>query len=205
MWYLKDYLLTIVLAGALSGLAGCEESIKIDPEPVNQMEQNLPVEGITPSEARAPDEPNAPVEKIITAVEIDSSPGPVADNNLCFACHVNFRKETLVSVHAMANVGCTRCHGASDAHRSDEDTITPPDVMHPRAKIKTFCMSCHTEDSINVPAHKTVMAEADPLKASCTNCHGEHRLNYRTRVWDKTTRSLIKDGRVLRLSDDFIE
>lgn len=212
MWNLKVFFQTVVLAGVLSGLIGCEQNIKTGPDPVSETQESHPVaEAATVNEAVAvpemtPGEPNSQEETIITAVELDSpTSGPVADNNLCFACHVNFKKETLTSVHAMANVGCSRCHGASDAHRSDEDTITPPDVMFPKAKVRVFCMSCHTEESINIPDHKTAMAEADPIKACCTDCHGEHRLNYRTRVWDKITRSLIKDSRVLRLSDDFVE
>jgi hypothetical protein len=58
---------------------------------------------------------------------------------------------------------------------------------------------------MNIPAHKSIIEEVDPLKACCTNCHGEHRLNYRTREWDKVTRSLIKDRSVRRLSDEIFE
>ena len=138
-------------------------------------------------------------------MELESPPGPIADNSLCHTCHVNFIKEALVSVHARANIGCARCHGASNAHRSDEDTITPPDIMFPKARIKSFCLGCHTEDSLNIPAHETMLTETDPLNACCTDCHGEHRLDYRTRKWDKVTRNLIKDQRVRRLSDDMLQ
>ena len=205
MWYWKDFILAILLVGVLTGLMGCEENIKTDPEAVNRTQENLPAEETLPAEERIPVEPNTPEEEIITAVELDPTPGPVADNNLCFACHVNFKKETLTAIHAQANVGCMRCHGPSVAHGADEDTITPPDVMFPKATIKLFCMSCHTDDAIDIPVHKSVMAEGDPLEACCTDCHGEHRLNYRTRKWDKIKRNLIKDERVRRLSDEMFE
>lgn len=209
--HLKDLIIALVLTGASISLIGCEETIKADPDPVTQTEESLsveqtnPVEEITPTEERIPLELNSQEELIVTAVELDPTPGPIADNSLCLTCHLNFKKETLTLIHAQANIGCARCHGASDAHRLDEDTVTPPDVMFPKDKIKFFCMSCHTEDLINIPLHKTVMAEGEPVKAGCTDCHGEHRLNYRTRKWDKVTRNLIKDERVRKLSDEMFE
>lgn len=204
--HLKDFLRAMVLAGTVSGLIGCEEEQRIEPKPVLETKQNSPVKESTPAEEKTTaDEQTSQEEQIITAVEIDSPPGPVADNNLCFACHVNFKKEALTSIHAQANIGCTRCHGTSIAHCSDENTLTPPDVMFPKAKIKSFCSDCHTGDSMHIPAHESVIAEPDPLKACCTDCHGEHRLNYRTRQWDKITRNLIKDRSVRRLSDEIFE
>ena len=199
---LKDCITVVVLTGTWMGLTGCEETVKTDPKPVNQTLDSRPAEESFLAEEMAPAEPNSQVEKIITAVEPDSSPGSVANNNLCFACHMNLKKETLTMVHAQANIGCTQCHGASDAHRVDEDTITPPDVMFPLEKIGSFCTGCHTEDSMNVPAHQAVTTGLNPSTESCTDCHGQHRLKYRTRKWDKTTRNLIKDQRVRRLSDE---
>ena len=35
----------------------------------------------------------------------------------------------MVAVHAKENVGCMKCHGASRAHRNDEDNVTAPDKM----------------------------------------------------------------------------
>lgn len=202
---LKDFLPAVALAGLISGLIGCEVENRAEPEPLLRTGEDRPVEESTPTEEKTLGEQSPQVEEIIPAVELDLLPGPVADNTLCFACHVNFMKESLTSVHAQANVGCAQCHGASDAHRSDEDTITPPDIMFPKAKIKSFCLGCHGGDSMNIPAHKPVIAEADPLKGCCTDCHGEHRLNYRTRKWDKITRNLIKDRSVRRLSDEIFE
>ncbi|MFC1633685.1 hypothetical protein ACFL5Z_02490 [Planctomycetota bacterium] len=202
---MKDCVLAIMLAGAISGLIGCEEETRTDPELVLQMEEDNPVVESPPVEEEIPVEPPSQVKEVINAVELESSPSPVADNSLCHACHINLMKEVLASVHAQANIGCTRCHGASNAHRSDEDTTTPPDIMFPKAKIMSFCSECHTGDSINIPAHKTMLTETDPLKACCTDCHGEHRLNYRTRKWDKNTRNLIRDQRVRRLNDEMLE
>ena len=205
MKHLRDCLLVVVLAGVSCEFIGCEEESRTGLKPSLQNEDNNPVEPNIPDEVKTPEEQRPQEEEIVTAVELDLPPGPVADNNLCFACHVNFKKETLTTGHARANIGCARCHGGSIAHLSDEDTITPPDVMFPRAGIKAFCMDCHPADSMNTPVHKATLAEADPLKACCTDCHGEHRLSYRTRKWDKITRTLIKDQRVRRLTDDVLE
>jgi hypothetical protein len=204
--HLRESLLAIVVTGASVGLIGCEEEIRTDPEPILQAEESRSVEESPSAEARASTGENTQgVNQSHPAMELDSSPGPVADNSRCYVCHVNFKDEVLTKVHAQAAIGCTRCHGDSDGHRSDEDNITPPDVMFPKVKIKSFCTSCHDKNTLSIPAHKSVIAEMDPLKACCTECHGEHRLNYRTRKWDKTTRNLIKDERVLRLSDEMLE
>ncbi|MBN2315299.1 MAG: cytochrome c3 family protein [Sedimentisphaerales bacterium] len=203
MRHLKEYFIAVVLTGTWISLAGCEETVKTDPKSVNQTLESRPGEESTLTGEKTGVEPNSQNEKTITVVKSDSSSGRVADNNLCFACHVNLKKETLTIVHAQANIGCIQCHGASEAHRLDEDTITPPDVMFPVDKVKSFCLSCHPEDSMNIPAHQAVASEINPSTKSCTDCHGEHRLKYRTRKWDKTTRNLIKDQRVRRLSDEF--
>lgn len=203
MRHLKDYIIVVLFVVSWIGLTGCEESIQNDSKSVNPSLESRPVEDATPREEKVVVEPNSQIEIVITTAELDSSPTPVADNSLCFACHVNLKKETLTTVHTQANIGCIQCHGASEAHRRDEDTITPPDVMFPKDKIKSFCMGCHTEDSMSVQAHQNVATELNPLSRACTDCHGEHRLTYRTRKWDKATRNLIKDQRVRRLSDEF--
>jgi len=136
--------------------------------------------------------------------ELDPPAGPVADNSRCYVCHVNYESEALTLVHARADVGCQDCHGASDAHCSDEDNITPPDTMFAEDKIKSFCMGCHTKEKIDIAVHASVMAETDPKNARCTACHGEHRLAHRTRRWDKLTRELIKDDGV-RMTEEMLE
>lgn len=122
--------------------------------------------------------------------------GPVADNSRCHVCHINYEDEPLAVTHARANISCEHCHGASDAHCSDEDNITPPDIMYPAAKIGAFCMGCHTKEDIGIEVHKEVLSKIDSKEGICTNCHGEHRLGYRTRKWDKTTGKLIQDDKV---------
>jgi len=141
-------------------------------------------------------EPLLLLEETSTTEESASLAGPAADNSRCHVCHVNYQSEALTVVHARADVGCEDCHGASDAHCSDEDNITPPDTMYPVEKIQPFCMGCHTKEKIGIAVHNSVMAETDPVKACCTGCHGEHRLAHRTRKWDKTTGELIKDDGV---------
>lgn len=150
-------------------------------------------------------EPPLLLEDTGLAQELESPAGPVADNSRCHVCHVNFENEALTVVHARAEVGCEDCHGASDAHCSDEDNITPPDTMYPVEKIKPFCMGCHPKEKIDIAVHNSVMAETDPAKARCTTCHGEHRLSHRTRKWDKTTGELIKDDGVRMTTGEMLE
>lgn len=115
-----------------------------------------------------------------------------ADNSRCHVCHFTYQDEPLSVVHAKAGIGCERCHGPSDAHCSDEDNITPPDVMFPEAKIGPFCKTCHdltrmTHNAEAMQAHGA--ASADTV---CTDCHGKHQLAKPRRRWDKTTGELIK-------------
>ena len=137
--------------------------------------------------------------------ELDFSAGPMVDNSRCHVCHINYTDEELTLVHARADIGCEDCHGASDAHCSDEDNITPPDTMFAEDKIMAFCMDCHTKEEIDVGVHKLIMDETDPKITHCTACHGEHRLNYRTRRWDKTTGELIKDDHVRMTTDEMLQ
>ena len=128
-----------------------------------------------------------------TTGEYDQPDGPVADNSRCYVCHINYEDEALAFVHARANIGCEQCHGVSDAHCSDEDNITPPDIMYPAEKINSFCKSCHPTATLGGG------------KKYCTDCHGNHRLSYRTRKWDKTTGELIEDDKVRMLTDEMLE
>ena len=171
----------ILLAGASIALVACRQQVCPEAEPLLLLEEN-------------------------GAQSLDPPAGPVADNSRCHVCHVNYEGEALTLIHARADVGCEDCHGASDAHCSDEDNVTPPDTMFAEDKIKAFCMGCHTKEKIDIAVHNSVMAETDPknsrglatrgLATSCTACHGEHRLAHRTRRWDKVTRQLIKDDGV---------
>jgi hypothetical protein len=122
-------------------------------------------------------------------MELSDVTGPVADNSRCHVCHMNYAVEKLAVSHAQANVGCEKCHGASNAHCSDEDNITPPDIMYAPEKINSACKSCHPD------------AKLGEGKKYCTECHGEHKLSHRTREWDKTTRALIEDDKVRMLED----
>ncbi len=128
--------------------------------------------------------------------QASAAKGPVADNSRCHVCHMNYEVEKLAVTHAKANVGCETCHGASDAHCSDEDNITPPEIMYPRAKVNRSCMACHLKKEIDTKAHKPVLKALAENKKLCTDCHGDHRLAHRTRRWNRTTGELIEDDKV---------
>jgi len=123
----------------------------------------------------------------------DASSGPVADNSRCYVCHINFDGEALTVMHAKGDVGCEDCHGASNAHCSDEDNITPPDKMFDKAVINDFCKGCHPDGKLSAG------------KNYCTECHGEHRMEHRTRRWDKKTGELIEDDKVRMLTDEMLK
>ena len=170
MRYLTYCLLMIVLVGASFILVSCKE--QTSREPPLLLGQKVDKEPLLLLEDSNSDENPG----------IDT--GKTADNSRCYVCHINFGQEKLTSMHAKADIGCERCHGASDAHCSDEDNITPPDIMYPAEKINCFCKSCHPNATLGKG------------KNYCTECHGEHRLSHRTRKWDKASGELIEDDEV---------
>ena len=136
------------------------------------------------------------------AEESSKEKGFVA-NIFCSACHYGFDDEKLARTHELAGIGCERCHGESERHRSDEDNITPPEIMYPKAKINPTCMMCHPRHDIRHEAHhKTLLAGAKTVFDSadeggnqiyCTDCHAkDHRINIRTIRWNKETGELLK-------------
>ena len=179
MRYLTYSFLVVVLAGAIIFLVSCEEQSSQEP-PLLLAEQDE-------------QEPLLLLEDGNDGENPDMTDSPLADNSRCYVCHMNYEVDELTSIHAKADIGCERCHGASDAHCSDEDNITPPDIMYPAEKINSFCKSCHPD------------AKLGEGKKYCTDCHGEHRLNHRTRKWDKVTGKLIEDDNVRMLTDEMLE
>jgi hypothetical protein len=172
-------LLVVVLAAGSVTFVGCKEEVRQEP-PLLLAEE-------------VSQEPPLLLEEGSASEEFGSPTGPVADNSRCHVCHMNYEDEALSIMHARANVGCEQCHGASDAHCSDEDNITPPDIMYPAHKINSFCKSCHPK------------AKLGGDKKYCVDCHGEHRLTHRTRKWDKATGNLVEDDKVRMLTDEMLE
>lgn len=121
---------------------------------------------------------------------------PVADNNRCFVCHVNYKEEPFVQWHSQANVSCVQCHGDSAEHIADEANLTPPGRIYQRSMVGFNCFGCHPKH--NAPAREVVLrwqervaGKVNPKRVICTDCHGDHRLKLRTIVWDKRTRALL--------------
>ncbi len=143
-----------------------------------------------------------PVVQVAQMPEKEPGAEPFVANPFCYACHADFEGEKLVARHEKAGIGCERCHGESDRHRSDEANITPPELMYPRARINPTCMMCHPRQKIeHVKMHGVILegaatifdeqAPQGPAKV-CTDCHArEHRMNVRTVCWDKTTGELL--------------
>jgi hypothetical protein len=148
------------------------------------------------SQQQADEEPLLLLEDTSPIDDLPPPEGPVADNTRCHVCHINYAEETLAVMHARADIGCEQCHGSSDAHCGDEDNITPPDIMYPAHKINSSCMTCHPKQKIKVPQHEFVFDSIVANEKGCTECHGEHRLDHRTRRWNKTTGQLIQDDKV---------
>jgi uncharacterized paraquat-inducible protein A len=141
----------------------------------------------------------------------------IVANSFCVTCHYYFDEEELALDHKVRGIGCERCHGESQRHRSDENNITPPEIMYPKAKINPACMMCHPRHEIKNDRHhdlilagaETVLDEGAPPLPSvedrkggasksgssekyCTDCHGKtHRMNVRSVQWDKATGKLI--------------
>ena len=125
-------------------------------------------------------------------------------NPFCQACHADFEDDELALNHMLMGVGCERCHGESERHRSDEDNITPPEIMYPRDKITPTCMMCHPRQDIDhVEDHDVILAGAETIfdeepatpeeDKVCTDCHGQgHHLKVRTVRWNKATGEILK-------------
>ncbi|MBN2593965.1 MAG: hypothetical protein JXA81_10695 [Sedimentisphaerales bacterium] len=169
MRYLTYCLLMMVLVGAYIILVSCKQQTSQEPPLLGQQVDKEPL--LLLEDSNRDENP-----------DIDT--GKLADNSRCYVCHMNYEVDELTSIHAKADIGCERCHGASDAHCSDEDNIMPPDIMYPAEKVNSFCKSCHPDGKLSGG------------KKFCTDCHGEHRLSHRTRKWDKATGKLIEDGEV---------
>lgn len=128
----------------------------------------------------------------------DSEP---ADNSYCYACHANYEDEELTKAHQPVGVGCEQCHGMSLDHSGDEDNIIPPEKMFLKSEVTAYCMTCHEKPKLLATEqknheHRDFFAKDDP-ETTCNECHGKkHRLNVRTRIWDKKTGKLIKDDGV---------
>jgi hypothetical protein len=130
-------------------------------------------------------------------------------NLFCSACHYDFDEEELAFNHMLGGIGCERCHGESERHRSDEDNVTPPEIMYPKAKINPTCMMCHPRHEIDhVKDHEPMLAGAETIfdpeieatstagghPVYCTECHAKlHRMNVRTIRWNKATGELLTD------------
>ncbi len=150
------------------------------------------------AQTRADDPPAAVAKKSPQAPEAapllleeesagETSAKPAADNGRCFVCHVNYMQEKLAVTHAKADVGCVRCHGASDAHIADESWAsggngTAPERMYRREQVNASCLPCHSRDQLNTPQHMAVLADTQG-KQVCTDCHGTHRLAQRRCKW----------------------
>lgn len=136
--------------------------------------------------------------------DLDPPTGPVADNSRCHVCHMNYEVEELAVQHACADIGCVKCHGPSEKHCADEDSLIPPEIMYSMAKINTSCMAiaCHPKNEIDDPNHRTALDDLAANKTYCTNCHGEHILSHRTRRWHKTTGKLLEDDKVRMITSD---
>lgn len=126
-------------------------------------------------------------------------------NDFCSACHYGFSDEELAFDHMLVGIGCERCHGESERHRNDEDNITPPEIMYPKAKINPTCMMCHPRHEIEyVKDHESLLAGVETIfdadtettghKLYCTTCHAKgHRINVRTVRWNKATGELLDE------------
>ena len=151
-------------------------------------------------------------QKQVEKVAVESETEEVSDmkatfvaNAFCSACHYGFDDEELAANHRKAGIGCERCHGESERHRSDENNITPPEMMYPRDKINPTCMMCHPRHEIeHVSAHESFLAGAETIfgadsdtaadKLYCTTCHAkEHRINVRTVRWNKATGEILDE------------
>ncbi|NLX56566.1 MAG: hypothetical protein GXY58_15770 [Planctomycetaceae bacterium] len=160
-------------------------------------------ESAKPAKPAKPETPAAPAQdpdrelleqwqkNIAKWKEID--PREEADNTFCYVCHANYDGEKLVTIHEPEGVGCETCHGRSDKHSQDEDSLVPPDVIFATANVAKFCTQCHAKRDLldGDESHEKLFAGELEDDQTCTNCHDiNHKLKVRTRRWDKETREV---------------
>ncbi len=93
-------------------------------------------------------------------------------NSSCYVCHLDFKTEPLSRKHLAHNIGCTTCHGRSQAHMDDEAHKTPPDNVFTHAAVDQLCSRCHRKGQ-----HACTRAQKPADKGKvCTDCHGQHRV-----------------------------
>jgi len=196
---MKYYFLTLILASVAVAAAGCEQvksskKEQTNPEPAAGKEPVTAPEAVATTDNEPlllEEEPLLPDDEHLSLLEDgldeDSSTESMADNNRCFVCHINYMDEDIAVTHARVNIGCANCHGDSDEHIADESWAsggngTAPDIMYPLSKINSFCMGCHTRETIDTEQHKPLLVDNNNEKY-CTDCHGEHRLTNRKCKW----------------------
>ena len=193
---MKTLLGSLIVAAAVV-VAGCDTSGNEGSPQTDGNKVNLP--GPSNSKEEAPllldDEPLLLLDDGGGLDNLPTPTGPVADNSRCFVCHINYSEEEFAVTHALANVGCEKCHGHCDEHCGDENNITPPTIMFPRDQIDAACRKCHDENKI-INGQLWCIREPKPSDAGkhCTDCHGKHRLTRRTSRWDKKTGKLLVGG-----------
>jgi hypothetical protein len=177
----------LVLASALLVGAGCEWTRSGSKAASDSKTPELVVhKGAIPKAILAPDKE----KPLLLEDEPETKAGDagVADNSRCQVCHINFMKEELTEVHAKAGIGCSNCHGPSDAHIADESWAsggngTAPDIMYTRQKINPFCVECHTRAKIGeIEMHKELF-DVPEGKRTCVECHGKHLMAQRKCKW----------------------
>lgn len=136
-------------------------------------------------------------KEVTTVGHVSEVQGEPADNSYCYVCHINYKSEYLTVTHQKVGIGCETCHGMSDEHSSDENGLTAPERMFATGKIGAYCTGCHNPaDLRKIEKHLLfVFAGNARNRKVCTDCHGAHRLENRTRKWNKDTGALVwKDG-----------
>jgi len=131
-----------------------------------------------------------PALVVVLLVVLTGDPEP-ADNSACYDCHLTFKSEPLADWHRIAGVGCVKCHGDSVGHAEDDASGAPPDRMYARDRINEACLKCHLVEKIAEDCRNGIGADGASAEV-CTSCHGKHKLDERTRRWDRKTGELIR-------------
>lgn len=195
--------LPVLLAAVLAVVVtGCDTAPVAEPAPPAEEPKPAPSTQVSKPVPPAPDPKPPAVEPsgalplvlddeplLLLAAPASKRKVPQADNSRCFVCHVNYMDEELTVQHAVAKVGCDKCHGPSDAHCGDEGNITPPAIFYTKADVDPSCTVCHDPDKVKDAALWCLyVRKPEEAGKLCTECHGAHRMAVRTVGWDPKTR-----------------
>jgi len=113
-------------------------------------------------------------------VTITPGPRSIQSTNNCVACHQQHGEEAHAyskSIHQVAGISCTRCHGGNvSADQKDAAHSGRFVGKFQPAQIISTCGSCHSSELALFKTSKHFPGAAGIARLDCAQCHGAHNV-----------------------------